>query len=159
MSRFAGFGKDRLGGALLIVLGLAVVYVGFGYRMGSLTRMGAGYFPVVLGVLLAAVGALLVLGGRAATPAGPPMPGAVRHVEGVDWRAWLCILGGVAAFVGLGSHLGLIPATFAAVFVAALGDRGNSVRDAALLAALMVVAAAVIFGWALRLQLPLIGWE
>jgi hypothetical protein len=151
--------RDRIGAALMILIGLAAVGAGLSYRVGSLTRMGAGYFPVVLGTLLAAIGAMLWLGGRARTPGGTAPVAAVAPAPGWEWRAWLSIAGGVAAFVALGGHGGLIPATFAAVFIAALGDRNNSVRDAALLALAMVAAAAVIFGWALQLQLPLLGWE
>jgi len=75
----------------------------------------------------------------------------------VQWRGWLCILGGVAAFVVLGAHGGLVPASFASVFVAALGDRRNSVRDAALLALAMTAFGVVVFHYGLHVLLPLFG--
>jgi hypothetical protein len=150
--------RDRIGAALLVLIGLGAVYAGLSYRVGSLTRMGAGYFPVVLGALMVAIGVALALGGRAEARSGSALIGAAA-APGWDWRAWASIAGGVAAFVALGAHGGLIPASFAAVFIAALGDRSNSLRDAALLAVAMAAAAAVIFGWALQLQLPLLGWD
>jgi hypothetical protein len=64
----------------------------------------------------------------------------------------------VLAFVGLGVYGGLVPATFAAVFISALGDKSNSWRDAALLAAGLAVAGVLIFSYGLHLQLPLFNW-
>jgi hypothetical protein len=153
--------KDRIGGALLVAAGLAVVAAGASYGMGSLRQMGSGFFPAVLGALMALIGAALLAGSRRA-PAGMasgPLP-EMAHLAGpvVQWRGWLCIVGGVAAFVVLGEHGGLVPASFVSVFVAAMGDRGNSWRAAAALAALMTVLGVVVFHFGLHLLLPLFTW-
>jgi len=145
--------KDHLGALLLIALGIGVVVLGNGYRMGTLTTMGAGFIPVVLGGVLVVVGA--VLGLTAGTAASSPKAEA-RHPP--EWRGWLCILGGVAAFVVLGNHGGLVPAAFASVFISAMGDRKNTLKGAALLAAAMTVAGVLIFSVGLHLQLPLFQW-
>ena len=52
--------KDRLAGALLVATGAAAVFAGFGYGMGTLRAMGSGFYPVVLGVLLVLIGAVLL---------------------------------------------------------------------------------------------------
>ena len=52
-----------------------------------------------------------------------------------------------------------MPATFAAVFISALGDRTNSVRDAALLAAGITIAGVLIFSLGLKLSFPLFTWS
>ena len=153
--------KDHSGGVLLIAVGAAVVIAGVGYGMGSLRQMGSGFFPVVLGVLMALVGvALLATAPRAADAATAEPPPETAHLAGpvVQWRGWLCILGGVLAFVVLGEHGGLVPAAFAAVFIAALGDRSNSVRAAAALAALMTALGVLVFHYGLHLLLPLFAW-
>jgi hypothetical protein len=63
MKSLRRFNKDRVSGVLLVLLGIAIVAQGVQYRMGALTRMGAGYIPVVLGVLIGLVGlAIFVLG-------------------------------------------------------------------------------------------------
>ena len=150
--------KDRIGALLLIVLGSAVLLVGLGYRMGSLNRMGAGFIPVVLGVLLILVGLAI---GVTAAPAGRsmtnPLPGEGHH-GGPEWRGWGCILGGVLAFVVFGMYGGLVPATFASVFIAALGDRQNTVKGAAVVSAIITVFGAIVFHYGLRLQLALFSW-
>jgi len=150
--------KDRVGGALLGAAGAAAVVAGAGYGLGSLRQMGSGFYPAALGVLLALIGAVLFAGAsRAPGDDDAAAPAGTAHLAGpvVQWRGWLCILGGALSFVVLGQHGGLVPASFVSVFVAALGDRGNSVRDAALLAALMTILGVVVFHYGLHLLLPL----
>ena len=153
--------KDHVGGALLLVTGTAVVIAGIGYGTGTLRQMGSGFFPVVLGALMAAIGLALLATARRRPGDAPPEPVAeTAHLAGplVQWRGWLCIIAGVLAFVVLGEHGGLVPASFVSVFVAALGDRGNSVRAAAGLAALMTVLGVAVFHYGLHLLLPLFTW-
>ena len=153
--------KDHVGGALMLALGVAVVAAGLGYDVGTLREMGPGYFPVVLGALLAAIGAAMLASTRRRTSdAAPQPPAEMAHLAGpvVQWRGWLCIVGGVLSFVVLGEHGGLVPASFVSVFVAAMGDRGNSWRAAAGLAAVMTVLGVVVFHDGLHLLLPLFAW-
>ena len=153
--------KDRLGGALLVATGAATVVAGTGYGMGTLREMGSGFYPVVLGVLLVLIGLVLfATASRAPDAHLATAPAEMAHLAGpvVQWRGWLCILGGALSFVVLGQHGGLVPASFVSVFVAALGDRNNSVRDAALLAALMTALGVVVFHYGLHLLLPLFQW-
>ena len=156
--------KDHVGGALMLATGVAVVVAGLGYDVGTLREMGPGYFPVVLGALLAAIGVALLAStrraGAGAEGAEPQPPAEMAHLAGpvVQWRGWLCIVGGVLSFVVLGEHGGLVPASFVSVFVAALGDRGNSWRAAAGLATVMTVLGVVVFHYGLHLLLPLFTW-
>ena len=141
--------KDHWGSILLILLGTGVVVQATSYRMGTLTRMGAGFMPVVYGTLVTVIGIVL---GITAHRGPDPKP---WHAQ---WRGWFCIIGSIAAFVTLGHWGGLVPATFFTVFISALGDRKNSLRDAALLGILMTVAGTLIFNVGLHLQLPLFTW-
>ena len=159
MPRPRSLRKDHLGALLLIALGAAVLVLGYGYRIGSLNRMGAGFIPVALGGLLIAVG--IAIGVTAAAPGRAmvdPLPGDGPHGGAPEWRGWLCILGGVVAFAGLGTWGGLVPATFASVFVSALGDRQNHWRGAAVLAGIVTVFCVIVFHYGLKLQLPLFQW-
>jgi hypothetical protein len=143
--------KDRAGAALLILLGLGIVAQGLTYRMGTLTRMGAGYVPVTLGTLPALVGVAIGV----TADAGDFGDAKTAPAE---WRGWLCILGGVLAFASFGTHGGLVPATFAAVFISALGDCGNRVGHAALLAVGITLAGVLIFVIGLKMTFPRFIW-
>lgn len=149
--------KDHAAAALLVAMGAAAAIAGRSYRIGSLQHMGAGFVPVVLGGLMIAVGLLIGLGAQAGQPAPTRAPRSHGSV-GVDLRAAACILGGLAAFVLFGTYGGLVPATFACVFLSALGDRQNGWRDAAMLAAALVVAGYLIFGVGLKLQFDAFQW-
>jgi Tripartite tricarboxylate transporter TctB family len=149
---FSRINKDRYGGCLVLLLGLAVTYEGKGYSVGTLSDMGPGYFPVALGIILAIVGALIAMLGSNGAEPGEETRGVI------DWRGWSCILLGIAGFVVLGQYGGLVPATFAVVFISALGDRNNTVVSALVLALALVAVCVVVFWWALQLQMPLFQW-
>jgi hypothetical protein len=145
-------GKDYLGAAAMIALGAGVAFQGVRYDVGSLKQMGPGFFPTALGVALAFVGLAIALSawvrGDKARLALPP----------AQWRGWLCITLAMVAFVALGKYGGLLPATFAAVFIAAIGDRQNTLVNALSLAGAVTVIGILVFWWALKLQIPLVSW-
>lgn len=153
--------KDYCGGLILCALGAAAAFQAQAYHLGTLSRMGPGFVPTALGVLLFLVGLALLattaLRRDEAAQALPAMPSAEEHAPlRAEWRGWLCICAGVLIFAALAEPVGLIPATFAAVVVTAMGDRENSWRDAILLALGMVFFAVVVFWWGLGVLLPLI---
>ncbi|GAB2900730.1 hypothetical protein GCM10027093_41740 [Paraburkholderia jirisanensis] len=156
-----GFNRDYYGGALLMLLGLYATVQGRQYSIGTLEAMGPGFFPVVLGVLLAALGMIVALQGarRGSVRSNSGSGGSGNaHAAPLEWRGWACIVASIVAFVALARYGGFVPATFAIVFISAMGDRRNSWRDAALLAAAICVVCVVVFWWALQLQFPLFAW-
>lgn len=150
------FNKDYYGGALMVIVGLAAVYASVQYKLGTLQRMGPGFFPCAVGALLAVTGLLIALSARGGQPAETT---GGHHPTGLpDLRGGLCIIAGTIAFLVLGNYCGLLPATFAIVFISAMGDRSNTVLQAFVLSVAMMVIATVVFWWALQLQLPLVKW-
>lgn len=143
--------KDYYGGALMILLGLGAIAEGTSYRLGSLRHMGPGFFPAAVGALLVLTGLIIAIEGLSGRNIGE---GKARP----EWRGWLCITGGIVAFILLGKYTGLLPATFAIVFISALGDRNNTLRGAAILSAAMCAVAVIVFWWVLKLQFPLLAW-
>ena len=156
--RVSKFKKDYYGGALLVVIGLAAVYAGVGYRVGELAHMGPGFFPVALGGLLALSGLLIAISARGQKPASEEVVSHGHPTGMPDMRGCICIVLGILAFLLLGEYGGLLPATFAIVFISALGDRDNTLTEAVLLSLAMSFIAVVVFWWALSLQLPLFQW-
>jgi hypothetical protein len=147
------YNKDYYGGGLMFLLGVGTIWKGLDYKVGTLSRMGPGYFPVAVGAILALMGILIALGARSSAPA---KPGKKAHPP--EWRGWLCIVAANIAFIVLGRYGGLLPATFAVVFISALGDRQNTLKSAFVLALAMVVVCVIVFWWALQLQFPLFRW-
>jgi hypothetical protein len=149
-------GKDFLGGALMVVVGLGAGVQGMTYSMGTLAAPGPGLFPAVLGFLLVPIGlAMGIFGKRTPAAHAGVKPEAAPRPE---WRGWFCIVASIVAFIVLGSHGGLVPASFAVAFIAALGDRDNTLLSALLLGVAMAVVAVVVFWWLLQMQFPLFQW-
>ena len=144
--------KDFLGGGLMVLLGLGTAFQASHYELGSLRRMGPGYFPLALGIILAVTGLAIMLAGLRSVPAAA----AARLAP--EWRGWICICAGVASFAVIGRWGGLLPATLVSVFVAALGDRKNTPAAAGVLAAAMTLVCLVVFWWLLKIELPLFRW-
>jgi len=145
--------RDYYGGALVALIGLATAVQGSRYGVGSLAQMKAGFFPVAMGVVLALLGVAIAASAR--RQSSDP---ADEEGQAPEWRGWICIVSSILAFLVLGKYGGLLPATFAIVFISALGDRDNSVRAAFTLAAGISVVCVVLFWWALKLQFPLLSW-
>jgi hypothetical protein len=144
--------RDYYAGALMMLLGAGAAFAGSRYPMGSLTRMGPGFFPTALGILLAFIG-VLIAGMASLERGGETNEAPIKP----DWRGWFCIIAGAGLFILLATYAGLVPATFACVFVAALGDRTNRWQEAALLAAGITVFGTVIFAYLLHIEIPIFG--
>ncbi|OZI41124.1 hypothetical protein CEG14_01220 [Bordetella genomosp. 1] len=129
------------------------------YQVGELARMGPGYFPLLVGCFLVVLGILVPLSPdpdevqEEMLEEHLPQPSRRERVRGMA-----CIAAGIAAFIVFGSLFGFLPATFALVFLSAMGDTSNSVRSAAILALAMSLFGAVVFSWALQLQFPMFRW-
>src|SRR6202051_5100711 len=51
--------RDYYAGGLMLLIGVGAAVTGTGYKFGTLARMGPGFMPVVLGVVLAFLGLLI----------------------------------------------------------------------------------------------------
>ncbi len=144
-----------MAGIVMVALGIGAVLEGLRHSIGTVTHMGTGYFPVVLGSLLAAVGVLIAIGAVISVaeadahdlPILPP-----------DWRGCGAIVLGVVVFIVLGTQFGLAPATFVSAFIAALGDRGSTLKAALALSLLLTLVAVVGFWYILQVQFPVLQW-
>jgi hypothetical protein len=147
--------RDLLGGALMIAIGLGSIMEGRHHTIGTLTEMGSGYFPIILGVVLAGLGLAIALTGLSpATEDG--FNDEPAQFQPPDWRGAVAIVASVLGFIGLGSQFGLAPATFVCVFVAAMGDRQAIWWQSLLLAAAMTAIAVIVFAYLLGVPFPIL---
>lgn len=144
--------REAMAGGLMLLLGVGAAWQATQYDIGSLAHMGPGFFPLCLGVVLAFIGAAILVAALRSRLLHAPV--RMR----AQWRGWFCILAGLAAFAILGQVAGILVATFATVFISALGARDNSLRTALGTAAAMTLICLVVFWWLLGVQLPLVAW-
>jgi hypothetical protein len=141
--------KDILAGLAFVAFGLAFAVQAAGYGVGTPVRMGAGYFPLLLGGVLVLLGGVIAVKGFLA--------GEGEAIGVIPWRAIGLILGAVLFFGLTVRGLGLIASTFVAVLMASFASRRTGVVTALLIALGLTVLCVLVFVLALRLRLPLVG--
>lgn len=147
-----GINKKELAPALLMLfIGMATVLGSLNYKVGSLGRMGPGYFPLLLGAGLMLVALLIAL--------SPPESQDTESAAFVpQYRAWALVVGAIVLFVVVGRYGGLVPATFTLAFVASLADTKNSLKTALVVAVVLTAMAVIVFHYGLQMQFPLLRW-
>jgi len=138
--------KDFLAGLLFLILGGFAVAVASNYPMGSTMRMGPGYFPTALGVILCLFGAYLVV--RGIRTGG-------KMERGWAWRPLAFITLSIVLFGFLLDRAGMVPALVAMFFVAAAAGREFRFKEVLLLTVVMGAFAAAVFLYGLKLPYPL----
>ena len=141
--------KDVLAGGIFIVLGIAFAAGSLAYDIGSPVRMGPGYVPLVLGIVVTGLGILVIAKGFIAGEQDP--------IGNVDWRAVILITAALLFFGLTVRGLGVVGALFGASLLAAAARSQTSVREALIIATGLTALSVVIFIFALQLRLPLVG--
>jgi predicted outer membrane lipoprotein len=148
--------KDFFSGLMFAIIGAGFAWGATSYSVGTGARMGPGYFPMLLGILLAILGAFTVF------------YSLVEHTEDGDkvgkfvWRPIIYILGSNVAFgvllAGLPSlgvpAMGLIVAIYALVIIASKAGDGFNLKEVLLLATILSGGSYLAFIVLLKLQMP-----
>lgn len=141
--------RDFWAGLMFLVVGLAFAWGATNYNFGQSARPGPGYFPFGLGVLLAALGAIVLFKALTIeTTDGDP-------VGGFAWKPLLYIVGTVTLFGWTLPHLGMFIALPVLVVIAARAGDEFHWGEVLLNAAILTAGSWVIFIWGLNLTIPL----
>ena len=148
--------KDFFSGLMFTVVGAAFAYGATGYSVGTGGRMGPGYFPLLLGIVLAVLGGFIMF------------YSLVEHTEDGEpvgkfaWRPITYILGANLVFgvllgglpsIGL-PPMGLILAIYALVIIASMAGERFKLRDVLILATILAAGSYLAFIVLLKLQMP-----
>jgi hypothetical protein len=150
--------KDFYSGLMFIFVGLAFAWGGSSYRIGESHRMGPGYFPIMLSILLVILGIAISIKGLVADIGEE---GKIRHWA---WRPLVCILAANFLFgvllCGLPiiklPSMGLIVAIYSLIIISSLGGEHFNLRNVLILATVYVLGCYLIFVVMLELRLPLL---
>ncbi|WP_170145888.1 tripartite tricarboxylate transporter TctB family protein [Rhodoplanes elegans] len=135
---------DLVTGLLFVSLGLFAIVYGWNYPIGTPSRIGPGYYPLLVSSGLVLLGLILV--GRSLV-----IPG--DRIEGIALRPLVFVLLGTVLFGLLVEKAGFVISGILVVVLARLADRDFRPLEVALLAAGLVAFIALLF-W-LGLSLPL----
>ncbi|WP_439115082.1 tripartite tricarboxylate transporter TctB family protein [Hydrogenophaga sp.] len=141
--------QDVLGGLGLAALGVFAAVYAQRYEFGDLNRMGAGYFPVTLGALLAVLGLMIAV--PAFFRSGP----AIK----VQWKTFALVMASIVAFALTLKVLGLIVATMLSVVLATLADNNTRWKGRLMIAVGVAAITYLVFGLGLSMILPIWPWS
>jgi Tripartite tricarboxylate transporter TctB family len=138
--------KDFFAGLLFIAFGVAAIAIGSNYALGTAARMGPGYFPRILGLLLIALGLALAL--RALRLSGPPVPA-------FKWRPLVIVLGSVSVFGMVVNYAGVVLSTVLLIVASSAASHEFRVRESLISGVALAALAVGVFVIGLKLQLPI----
>lgn len=137
--------KDFYAGLLFMAFGLAALVIAWSYPVGAASRMGPGYFPRILGILLLGLGALLSLCG---------LRYGGEAMSAWHWRPLCIILLSVLAWGLAAPWLGLVVASLALVFISSVASEEFGWREALVSGAIQGASVVAVFVYGLGVPLP-----
>jgi hypothetical protein len=138
-------------GLLFLVIARGVPGVPFlqGYTMGTPARMGPGFFPFWLGMILTLLGVVISVNGVRTNG------GKDAQLEKWHWGPLFWVLGAIVLFGFILKAVGMLLDGIMLVIVASLGSHDFHIRPVAILAVCLTVFCALVFVWGLKLPIPL----
>jgi len=134
-------------GALFLGFAIFFYVVALGYPAGTAARMGPGYFPRLLAIVLAAIGLAVMLGSMKSTA-------DLQSLHKWDWKGLGWVTGSVVLFALLLFPAGLIGALFVLIMVSSKASPEFTWKGALANAAVLIALCLVVFVYGLGLRLP-----
>jgi hypothetical protein len=148
--------KDFFSGLMFMAVGIAFAWGATTYTIGEGARMGPGYFPLMLGVVLAALGSFIIFESMVVeTEDGEPVGKWAWKPLGFVIAANLAfgiLLGGLPS-VGVPA-MGLVLAIFALTFIASFAGDEFNFKEILILAVVLSIGSYLAFIVLLKLQFP-----
>ena len=140
---------DVIGGAVMILLGAGfAIYAWIDLPMGTMLRMGPGFMPMLLALVLVGLGAAVIL-------QRPEVEAEPIHMLGL--RTTGLIILSPLLFAATVKGIGLIGATFASTVVACFATTTMTIRRSMLVAISLAAFVTGVFYYGLAVPVPLIG--
>ena len=146
--------KDLLAGLMFMVIGIIFAVGAYNYQMGTAARMGPGYFPRILGFIMAGLG-LLIAG------IGLKNQAEFAATEGIGWT-WKPVILLTFAVVLFGvtlPSLGMIIAISLLTMISGFAAHDKNYRELVIITVIMCIFCAGVFIWGLKLQMKLFPWS
>ncbi|KQQ80606.1 tripartite tricarboxylate transporter TctB family protein [Aureimonas sp. Leaf324] len=141
--------RDLLAGLIFMAIAAGFALEASNYDMGRAIRMGPGFIPMTLAILLAIFGAMIAFGGLRKDERIEKTP--------IPWKGIVLILAALVIFGEFGTALGLVPVVFIGTAIVALASAKNSIVSSLTIAACMSALCWLVFKVGLGITLPTFG--
>ena len=146
--------KDFFSGLMFMGVGAAFAWGATTYKVGEGARMGPGYFPLMLGVLIAILGIAITFKSLVVETVGGDKIGKWA------WKPLVYIIAANLLFgVFLGGlpsiklpAMGLIAGIYVLTFVASMAENGWKIKNTFILATVLAAGSYIAFVLVLKLQ-------
>ena len=141
--------RDFFSGLMFVVVGVVFAVGATNYSMGTSARPGAGYFPLMLSVIMAILGAIVLFKSLTIeSPGGDP-------VGGIAWKPLLIIVVAIAVFGILLERLGLFITVPILIIISSLAGDEFRWRGVIASAIILTLGSWAVFILGLKLTIPL----
>lgn len=146
MNRRIRSSQDFWTGTAFVVFGLATAFFARAYPLGTTARMGPGYFPTMLGLILAGIGAFVLIRSFVSDSGG--------QIATLRVGLLLRLLLSVAAFGVMLPYFGLLVAAFVTVLLASWAGPEFNLGEGIVTAAVLSTGSWLVFVFALKQTMP-----
>ena len=122
---------------MYMVIGLFFTIVATQYPMGTAAKMGPGYFPFFLGILMTLLGLIVAVKALGATA-------AIESIPKFNWRVIAQITGSVVLYGLLLPRMGFLIAVVVLVLVSASASKEFTWKGSLINAAFLVIFLSLI---------------
>lgn len=139
--------RDFWSGVLFVVTGVLFMILSRQYQFGTAAKMGPGYFPTVLGGIMAVLGLMLIVPAMSAKS-----PEA--KVERIDFKVNGIILLSIAVYAATLPSLGFIVSLVLLIVISSMASHEFDLKTTAISSVVLLVFSWLVFVKGLELQFP-----
>ena len=141
--------RDFVSGLMFIVVGIVFAVGATNYSMGTSAKPGAGYFPLILSVLMAILGGIVLFKSLTIeTEGGDP-------IGDIAWRPLIVIVVAIAVFGATINWLGLVIAVPILILISSLAGDEFKWLGVLVNSIVLTLFSWLIFVVGLKLTIPL----
>jgi len=139
--------RDFWSGVMFIVTGLLFMVLSRQYQLGTAAKMGPGYFPTILGGLMAVLGLMILI--PAFAKRGPEV-----RITKIDVGSILWVLVAVAVYALTLPKLGFIVALVLLIVISSYASHEFDLKTTLISSVVLLVFSWLVFVKGLELQFP-----
>jgi hypothetical protein len=141
--------RDFWSGLMFVVVGIIFAVGATNYSMGTSARPGAGYFPLLLSIIMAILGAIVLFKSLTIESPGGDLIGKIA------WKPLLVIVAAIAIFGFSIERLGMIVSIPILIVISSLAGDEFHWKGVIANAIVLTIGSWVIFILGLKLTIPL----
>ena len=144
-----GSQRDFLSGLMFVAIGAGFAIGATNYSMGTSARPGAGYFPLMLSVIMAILGAVVLFKSMTIESADGDRVGSIA------WKPLLIIVASILIFGLTLERFGMVLTVPLLIVIASLAGDEFKLRGVLTSAVVLTIGSWAVFIWGLKLTIPL----